>query len=72
MSNIKRVAKTKHCISEAFEIGLSISEVSGCLLQPLAEPLGVLRGLTVGVRGHKKHTDRLAGALIGEINTRDK
>lgn len=57
VSNIDGVAKTKHGISEAFEVGLSISEVSGCLLQPLAEPFGILSGLSISVGSHKKHTD---------------
>lgn len=57
VANIDRVAKTKHSISEAFEVGLPVSEISGCLLQPLAEPLSVLCGLSVSVGGHKKYTD---------------
>ncbi len=57
VANIDRVAKTKHCISEAFEVGLPVSEVSGRLLQPLAEPLSVLCGLSISVGGHEKHAD---------------
>lgn len=72
MANIDRVAKTEHCISEAFEVGLAISEVSGRLLQPLTEPLSVLRRLPVSVGGHKKYTDWLVGALHGKVNTMDK
>lgn len=72
MSNIDRVAEAKHGISEAFEVGLPISEVSGCFLQPLAEPLSILCGLSVGVGGHEKHTHRLVGALSGEVNTTDQ
>lgn len=67
VANIDRVAETKHCISEAFEVGLPVSEVSGRLLQPLAEPLSVLCGLPVSVGGHEEHTDGLVGALSGDI-----
>lgn len=69
VANIDRIAKTKHCISEAFKVGLPISEVSGRLLQPLAEPLSVLCRLSIRVGGHKKHADWLVGALKGEKNT---
>lgn len=55
VANIDRVAKPKHCISEAFEVRLPISEVSGRLLQPLTEPLSAFCGLSVSVGGHKKH-----------------
>lgn len=57
VANIDRVAETKHCISEAFEVGLPVSEVSGRLLQPLAEPVSALCGLSVSVGGHEKHAD---------------
>ena len=69
MADVDRVAEPEHGISEAFEVGLPVSEVSGRLLQPLAEPLCVLRGLSVSVGGHEEHTHRLVGALDGEVNT---
>lgn len=65
VANIDRVAKTKHRIMEAFEVGLPVSEVGRRLLQPLAEPLGVPCGLSVSVGRHEKHADRLVGALNG-------
>ena len=67
VANIDGVAETKHCISEAFEVSLPVSEVSGRLLQPLAEPLSVLCGPSVSVAGHEEHTDGLVGALSGDI-----
>ena len=70
VANIDRVAKTKHCISEAFEVGLPISKVSGRLFQPLAEPLSVLRGLSISVGGHQEHADRLIDTLNEEVTTR--
>lgn len=57
VANIDRVSKTEHCVSEAFEVGLPISEVSGCLFQPLTEPLCVFRGLPISVCGQEEDTD---------------
>lgn len=57
VSNVDRVPKTKHSISKAFKVGLSISKVSRCLLQPLAEPLCIFCGLSISVGSHNKHTD---------------
>lgn len=69
MANIDRVSKAKHCISEPFQVGLPISEVSGCLFEPLAEPLSIFCGLSVSVSRHKKHAHRLTDALKGKVNT---
>lgn len=69
VANVDRVAETKHCISEAFEVGLPVSEVSGGLFQPLTEPLSVLCGPSIGVCGHNKHADGLTSALNGEMKT---
>lgn len=63
VTNIHRIAETKHSISKTFEVSLPISEISGCLFQPLAEPFCIFCGLSVRVCGHKKHTDRLTGTL---------
>ena len=72
VADIDRVAETKHCISEALQVGLPVSEVSGRLLQPLAEPLCVHRGDSVSVRGHEEHTDGHVGALNAEGHTVNK
>lgn len=66
VADVDRVAEAEHCVSEAFEEGLPVSEVGGGLLQPLAEPLGVLCGLPVRVSRQEEHADRLVGALIRE------
>lgn len=68
VSNINRVAESKHSISEAFQVGLPESKVSGRLFQPLAKPLSIFCWLSVSVGGHKENTHRLVGALNEEIN----
>lgn len=68
MPNINRVAESKYSISEAFQVGLPVSKVSGRLFQPLAKPLSIFCWLSVSVGGHKEHTHGLVGALNEEIN----
>lgn len=60
---IDRVPQAKHSISQAFEVGFSISEICGGLLQPLAEPFCRLCGLAVCIGGQKEHTNCFACAL---------
>lgn len=67
MTDVHRVAQAKHSVSQAFQEGLPVSEVGGSLLQPLGEPLGVLRGLSVCVGGQQEHAHRLVGALNRDV-----
>lgn len=67
VGGIKGVAQAKHGVAQALQVRPPIAEVGGRFLKPLAEPLGVVGGLPVGVGGHQEHRHTLAVAL-GDIN----
>lgn len=63
VAHVHRISQAKHCVSHPLQVRFAKSKVIGCFLQPLAEPLGALRRLTVSVGGNQEGTNIFTGNL---------
>ena len=72
MAGIGGVSQAKHGISHTLQVGFAKSKVTGCLLQPLAEPLCALRRATIRVGGNQEGTDTLTSDLTKKVTVSEE